>query len=403
MKRARLRPRGRRLGLALAGGGPEGAIYEIGALRALEESIEGLDLNEVDVYVGVSAGAFVAAFLANGVSISQMVRALVKHQAGEHPFVPQTFFTPAYREWTRRAALLPLLLADALFQLARQPQDETLFGSLTRLARALPLGIFDNEPIRRYLARSFAIHGRSDDFRKLRHLLVVVSADLASGKAVRFGEPGLDHVPISTAVQASTALPGIYPPVSVDGMDCVDGVLLRTVHASVALEAGADLLLCVNPIVPADLSAAPPANGLSGMLRRRGLPTVMSQTFRTMIHSRLQVGMATYARRFPEADVLLFEPARDEYRMFFTNTFRLSTRREVCELAYQSTRRDLRRRKAQLEPLLERRGLRLRTDLLDDETRTVWEGVGLAAPQKRSAVGSRLNRALAVLEAPAGR
>ena len=34
-----------RVGLALAGGGPEGAIYEIGALRALDEAIEGLDLN----------------------------------------------------------------------------------------------------------------------------------------------------------------------------------------------------------------------------------------------------------------------------------------------------------------------------------------------------------------------
>ncbi|HSL82695.1 MAG TPA: patatin-like phospholipase family protein, partial [Thermoanaerobaculia bacterium] len=47
-----------RIGLALAGGGPEGAVYEIGALRALDEALEGLDLNRLDVYVGVSAGSF---------------------------------------------------------------------------------------------------------------------------------------------------------------------------------------------------------------------------------------------------------------------------------------------------------------------------------------------------------
>jgi NTE family protein len=45
-----------RIGLALAGGGPLGAIYEIGALCALDESVPGLDLNALDGYVGVSAG-----------------------------------------------------------------------------------------------------------------------------------------------------------------------------------------------------------------------------------------------------------------------------------------------------------------------------------------------------------
>jgi predicted acylesterase/phospholipase RssA len=54
-----------KIGLALAGGGPGGAVYEIGALRALEEALDGFDLNRLDVYVGVSAGAFVEACLVN--------------------------------------------------------------------------------------------------------------------------------------------------------------------------------------------------------------------------------------------------------------------------------------------------------------------------------------------------
>ncbi|MBV8635070.1 MAG: hypothetical protein JO002_11305, partial [Burkholderiaceae bacterium] len=41
-----------RIGLVLAGGGPLGAVYEIGALAAIEEAITGLDWNEADVYVG---------------------------------------------------------------------------------------------------------------------------------------------------------------------------------------------------------------------------------------------------------------------------------------------------------------------------------------------------------------
>ncbi|HEU5173632.1 MAG TPA: patatin-like phospholipase family protein, partial [Gemmatimonadaceae bacterium] len=52
------------IGLALAGGGPVGAIYEIGALRALEDSLDTVDFTALSCYVGVSAGALLASCLA---------------------------------------------------------------------------------------------------------------------------------------------------------------------------------------------------------------------------------------------------------------------------------------------------------------------------------------------------
>ncbi|HET7250211.1 MAG TPA: patatin-like phospholipase family protein [Gemmatimonadales bacterium] len=388
-----------RIGLALAGGGPEGAVYEIGALRALEEAIDGLDFNAVHTYVGVSAGAFLASALANGITPSQLARALVKEEPGEHPFVPETFFTPAYRELGRRSLMLPRLLADALLQFTRRPRDQTLLESLTRVADALPVGIFDNEPIRRYLKKIFSIKGRTDDFRRLAHQLIVVATDLESGEAVRFGEPGRDHVPISRAVQASTAFPGLYPPVTIDGRPCGDGVLLKTLHASVALEHGVGLLLCVNPLVPTNTTLGVARGELpQDALLRRGLPTVLSQAFRTLVHSRLEVGMAAYGTRFPEADVLLFEPETDEYQMFFTRIFSFSSRRAVCQVAYAATRRDLRRRRERIRHALARHDLRLRDDVLDDESRDLWSGVGVPdEPAARSR--GRLAQAVAGLEA----
>lgn len=388
-----------RIGLALAGGGPEGAVYEIGALRALEEAIDGLDLNAVHTYVGVSAGAFLASALANGITPSQLARALVKEEPGEHPFVPETFFTPAYKELGRRGLMLPRLLADALLQFSRHPRDQTLLESLTRLGDALPVGIFDNEPIRRYLKTIFSIKGRTDDFRQLARQLVVVATDLESGAAVRFGEPGHDTVPISRAVQASTAFPGLYPPVTIDGRRCADGVLLKTLHASVALEHGVGLLLCVNPLVPTDTTRGVTRGVLQpDALLRRGLAAVLSQTFRTLVHSRLEVGMERYRTRFPDADVLLFEPESDEYQMFFTRIFSFSSRRTVCRVAYEATRRDLRRRREQIRAALARHGLRLRDDVLDDEGRDLWSGVGVP-DEPVTKVGGRLAQALAGLEA----
>ncbi len=388
------------IGLALAGGGPAGAVYEIGALRALDEAIDGLDVNALDVYVGVSAGAFLAANLANQLSSAQMVRAIVKHEPGEHPFVPETFFTPALKEWVRRGLSVPRLALEAVWDFARNPRDLTLLESLTRLGHALPVGIFDNEPIRHYLRNIYTMKGRSDDFRELGQRLYIVAAELESGRSVVFGKPGRDHVAISRAVQASSALPGLYPPVDIDGHLYVDGVLNRTVHASVALDAGVKLLFCLNPIVPVDVSTAKAGLYAEGELLRRGLPSVLSQTFRTLIHSRLDVGMKRYDRLYEDSDVILLEPDRDDYEMFFSNIFSFSERSAVCAHAYASTRSDLLKRYDELAPIIARHGLRLRRDILEDSSRDLWHGVGLDSSAARFLArnGGRRDSSLETLE-----
>ncbi len=375
-----------KIGLALAGGGLEGAIWEIGALRALDEALDGFDFNDAYCYVGVSAGAFLGACLANNLTTAQMCRAIVSSEPGEHPFVAETFLTPSFRHLWQGGATLPRLLAEALRDWSNHPGDKSLLEALTRLARALPVGLFDNEPIRAYLEKIYTIKDRTDDFRELGKRLIVVAAELDSGQAVRFGEPGFDHVPISTAVSASSALPGLYPPVEIEGRHFVDGVLHKTLHASIPLEAGADLVLCLNPIVPVDTANLEDTKVHGGPESRRlvdwGLPAVLSQTFRTLIRSRLDIGFPTYARKFPAADVVLFEPERNDYTMFFTNIFGFADRRAVAEHAYRATRADLARRASELAPILARHGVTLRTDILE-EPRDLWSGVGLGGHSSR--------------------
>ncbi|HXV76512.1 MAG TPA: patatin-like phospholipase family protein [Candidatus Polarisedimenticolaceae bacterium] len=393
-----------RIGLALAGGGFEGAVYEIGALYALSDSLDGFDLNrDVDIFVGVSAGAFVASCLANGLTTRNLVRAMLRQSGVDHPFAPEVLFSPAIGEIVNRTLMTPRLLVEAMLDYVRNPEDLSLLESLTRLSRALPVAMFDNEPIRAYLEGIFSLPGRTDDFRQLKRRLVVVATDLDSGEAVRFGAPGADGVPISSAVQASTALPGLYPPVLIDGRHYVDGVLLKTLHASVALEANAELVFCINPIVPVDTAEAVNAGAMKrGKLIHRGLPTVMSQTFRTLVHSRLSVGLASYEPRFPGQHVVLFEPPRDDYRMFFTNVFRFSSRKRICEHAFDATRRQLRERRETLEPLLAGSGITYRNDRLADPARDLWGTVGLGATARATRVtaelGSLLDRLESILE-----
>ena len=49
-----------------------GAVYEIGALRAIDDLLVDRNVNDFDIYVGTSAGAIVASFLANGISPETM-------------------------------------------------------------------------------------------------------------------------------------------------------------------------------------------------------------------------------------------------------------------------------------------------------------------------------------------
>ena len=390
-----------RVGLALAGGGPAGSIYEIGAVRALDEALDGVDFNNIPISIGVSAGAFITSTLVNGLTTAQLCRAIVKPEPGEHPFVPENFLTPAVGHFARSGARLPGLLLELIKDAIRRPTDLSLVETLNRLSRAIPVGLFDNEPIRAYLHTIFSRPGRTDDFRKLRRKLILVATDLDSGRAVRFGEPPFDHVPISTAVQASTALPGLYPPVEIDGRHYVDGVLLKTMHASVALDEGADLVLCVNPIVPVDTIRSVELGVMKrGRLADRGLPAVLSQTFRTVIHSRIGIGLASYERKYADRDVLVFEPGRDDYKMFFSNIFSFANRKAVVEHAYRSTRLKLWRNRHRLGPLLDRHGIALRTDVLEDPDADLWASVGLDQKRQRNLlpVTQRLDETLRQIE-----
>jgi predicted acylesterase/phospholipase RssA len=363
-----------------------GAIYEIGALCALQESLNGIDLTKLQHYVGVSAGGFIAAGLANGITPRELCALFIENDSSEasETFDPAWLLSPAYGEFARRATLLPGLLAAALWELAAGRKSFT--HALELLGSALPTGIFSNEKIDTEMARLFAREGRTNDFRQLKTQLTLVATNLDNGETAPFGRPGWDHVPISKAVQASSALPGLFPPVEIDGQHYVDGALKKTMHASVALDEGVDLLLCVNPLVPFDATVSKVADVMPGAwppgkfpiprMADGGLPAVLSQTFRAMIHSRMVLGMTQYERTYPDTDIILIEPDQRDPELYLANTFSYAQRRYLAEHAYQQTRKMLRSRKAGLAAKLWRHGITLHHEALDDPQRQ------LIAPHK---------------------
>ena len=383
-----------RIGLALAGGGPLGAIYEIGALCALQEALDGVDFNALSGYVGVSAGGFIAAGLANGMTPRQLCRAFIENDGPRQDLVrPEQFIRPAWGEFARRGAALPGLLLRAGLRVVFGRR--ALLSAVEILGRALPTGLLSPAPLEAQIRRVLSAPGRSNDFRDLKRKLVLVATDLDSGEAAPFGQPGWDHVPISQAAAASAALPGLFPPVAIGGRWYVDGALKKTLHASVLLESGLDLLICLNPLVPFDATHARHRIMAGGDARIPrlvigGLPVVLSQTLRSLIHSRLELGLERYGRTHAGTGILLFEPDHHDPEMFLANTFGYAQRRLLAEHAYQRTRADLRSRRSTLAPTLARHGIQLNDAVLDDARRTLL-GRKRRAPTRAARAMQRLD------------
>ena len=366
-----------RTALALAGGGPLGAIYEIGTLMALSEALDGFDFNDLDAYVGVSAGSFIAAGLANGLSPAYMYRMFIDSESAEVAFEPEMLLRPAFDEYARRAAMVPALLLESVRECLRRPFRQDFLASFQRLSQAIPTGIFDNAGIGSFLDRLYSLPGVVNDFRQLDRRLYLVATDLDSGASIAFGSKGHDHIPIATAIQASSALPGLYPPVEIDGHWFVDGALKKTLHASVALKEGARLVICINPLVPFDAKLASHQKHLrQRKLVDGGLPVVLAQTFRSIIHSRMETGLAKYDIEYKDADVILFEPKRDDADMFFTNVFSYSDRKRLTEQAYRKTREELLRRYDELTPKFARHGVTINRAVLADPHRSLARRMG---------------------------
>lgn len=397
--RARSVGRGRDgIGIALAGGGFLGAAYELGALAALAESVDGLDLNRLDVYVGVSAGSFIAAGLANGKTPHQMVRMFVED--AEPALDPATLLRPSAKLWERALRLAPEIAHQAIeagLSEGLRGAPAVLWQTLERVARLLPPGLLDVGPAERMLRKIFSEPGRSDDFRRLGTVLRIVASDIDSGKAVAFGAPGFDDVPISRAVIASSALPGLFPPVKIGGRYYVDGVLNKTLHASVALDHGVRLLLCVNPLVPFTSGPGRPA----GAIANSSLPVILSQSLRTAIRSRMTVGLEKYRITHPQARIVTFEPRSDDAGVFLTRIFTVASRRRICELAYQQTRADLLAGHDRYAQAFAPSGLSLRREVLADPALTLVRTTPVPLPRRKGGLEDgavRLRHALDDLE-----
>jgi NTE family protein len=324
--------RGRQHGraIALAGGGPLGAIYEVGALMALSEALDGFDFNDLDAYVGVSAGGFIAAGLAAGLSPAYLYRMFIDSEEAEVPFEPELLLRPALREYARAPGACRVCSPRRCANCCAIPCGLTRWHPLHALRGRFQPACSTARASTNSSPDCLRGSASSNDFRRLPRRLYLVATELDSGARWPSARPA-STCAVSRAVQASAALPGLFPPVLIGGRWYVDGALKKTLHASVALKEGARLVFCINPLVPFDAQLAVREHHLPHrQLVDGGLPAVLAQTFRAIIHSRMKTGLAKYEIEYRDADVILFEPRPDDADMFFSNMFSYADRKRLA-------------------------------------------------------------------------
>ncbi len=342
--------------LVLAGGGVTGAAYEIGALRALDDLLYDFSVNEFDVFIGTSAGALVAACLANGLTPRELMRHLEVPLDGIAPLDMGDLFTLNGRDILAQGLHLPRVALRAIQALIFSRKHLSLLDLIEAFALALPGGLYDIGSLDRYLSAVLSRDGRTNDFRKLSRELVVIATDLDTGARVVFGVPPYDDVPISRAVAASSAMPLVYRPVRIGDRDYVDGGVRGNASLDLAIERGARLIVCVNPLVPYDLEEA---SNDSIHIRDMGAPGIVNQVFRTLFHSALHYHLKQIHRRHPDVDIILIEPARDDVRMFSEMPMRYSSRTEVARHGFETVAAFLSERYESYRNIFARHGITL--------------------------------------------
>ncbi len=340
-------PRPGTLSLILNGGGITGAMYEFGALQALDHFFSGsFRVNDFDVFVGTSGGAVVAALMANNVPPADAGRAIIHNTDSPLNFKQDDILEIDWHE-IKESLLRALRVVPALVRFYRRnPKLFSIGRAIYALEENMPPGIYSLNKYQAFLRRLLTRPGCVNSFEELRRELYIPAIHLDRGERVLFGTPGWRDVPISEAIVASSALPLYFQPVTIKGMDFVDGGVGGVAHVDIAIERGSRFLVFINPIIPLrndpDAVAIPTFSGHCARIREKGITFVVDQTQRISAREKLTLGLDRFRMQHPESRLFLIEPPWTDSFMFMENILNYGSRVAMLNYGYRSTARHFR-------------------------------------------------------------
>jgi predicted acylesterase/phospholipase RssA len=383
------KPEGKRA-LVLGGGGVLGAAYEIGALLALDDALVDCKVTDFDIYVGTSAGAFINAFLANGIRPDEFARSQIGRAPAGVPGIGRGEILQKVPGRLRRGGLA---WAGAVRNTARKMATQGARPSLVDTFFLLTEGIsswrlYTTAGLEAYLKKLFSTRGRTNRFEKLEKQLFITATDLDTAERIVFGEEGAPKATISQAAAASAAIPIIYEPVRIKGREYLDGGLRSATNVDVAIAHGASFVVLVNPLVPYLRDARYLLRGFDEPVQHisdGGLGRLVAQVFRIMAQAQLDKELDLVRVNQPDVDILVIEPRRDDEHLFVSNLMDYEARERVAQEAFSQVAVDLVTHFPEIKPLFQRAGIDLSKQNLVEQLQRVLAGGTAEALVERDA------------------
>ncbi|MCD4749561.1 MAG: patatin-like phospholipase family protein [Thermoanaerobaculales bacterium] len=319
--------------ISAAGGGITGIYYELGVLKCLHDAFD-TGIHDFDMFLGISGGAVVTSCLANGISIDDLMGKVGDLDDTWNYRLKLSWKQLNIGEVPRRVFLLQREMVRYVMRMLKR-EDELSVASVFGLYAVLLGPIFDNNRFEKAMRRLFKQAGGTNSFRRLGPELYIGATDQDRREHVLFGDVGFEDVPISRAVQASSAMHPFFPSVEIKGRYYTDGIVTRTANLRAAIDHGADLVFILDPFVPLISETA----GFNG---QHGNMWVVEQDYKTMSFTRFTGTRDEILRSDPDVNTYSFVPSNRMRRYMAKQNPFVSRNFHpiVCE-AYSSTFRRL--------------------------------------------------------------
>ena len=310
--------------LVLSGGATKAFYFHLGVLRVL-----GMD--DITSIVGSSSGAVLGAFLAAGVEVDTLVKTIhqkkvyfKENETWAKKLTSSMLFRPKYTNILRQSLMNSFSGIRFLTTLPRIYNEDILAKALDNFIKSQSqvIGFFDGKA----LGELFKLVVPSDDFNDLQIPLFVVATALDSQKRALFNslydyEDESDlfatNVPLHKAIQASTAVPGMFEPMQINGKYYIDGEVKRTVSSDIGVNL-ADRVIISHTYQPLYL------NG-SGSVRDMGWYNIVKQTVSMVLYERIQRQCVILREHYAHKEVLWIQPDPEDVEFFLAPEFTFDT------------------------------------------------------------------------------
>jgi NTE family protein len=404
--------------LVLAGGGLTGGIYQLGVLRGLDDLLLNRTTLDFDIYVGTSAGAFVATLLSIGIAPKALVDMARNPSLALQWSLVSHVFSPNFAELGQRLRQLPRHLPAVAQDFFRHRGSFLISDLLGFLSLALPSGLLDSSRVGAFMREILELAEMPVEFAEIDKELYVVACELDTWERKVFGADTRPSVSIPDAVAASSAIPIAFKPVRIHGIDYVDGGVKGAAAVDVAIDRGADLVVVVNALAPLDVRGVRDSaflhrfgRGISDL----GIKAVANQVARGILKDTLSDHVRLLRERHPGVDIVVIEPLPNDEKMFFHEVMSTSARLVVAQHGYESVLDGMARNHSHFAAVMARHGIEISPTILEARPwnvpvreleagvmpermrRTVFGGRRLKADQRVN----RLVRAIEQVEAEA--